>query len=270
MGFFERAHMVVSSNFNALLRRLEEPNKNLALLLEEMHGQILSAQRDLIRIVAESKRNETRADELLGEIQRWEKRAELAVRQGDDALAREALAQKRRLVDEQSRAQAARSELLRSATFIKQEVERMKAKRAECEGGLHVLSTRSELGQRGGAVENLGQTGTDNPFERLRGLEESIERTDAYAAAHAELDELLTRTPLGAMTRAELDERFAELAAKESAGAVTDDASSHGRRMDSGAAGVDTTDIGTSTTASNDAEIEVVEQPRRLRVRLDP
>jgi phage shock protein A len=270
MGFFERAHMVVSSNFNALLRRLDEPNKNLALLLEEMHGQILSAQRDLIRIVAESKRNEARAEELLADIQRWEKRAELAVRQRDDALAREALAQKRRLVEEQSRAQVTRAELLRSAAVIKHEVERMKAKRAEYEGGRNVLVTRAELEQRGGGVENLGQTGPDNPFERMRGIEESIERTDAYAAAHAELDELLSRTPLGAMTRAELDERFAELAAKDSPGVITGGPSNQHVNESVGAGATGAKETGGGETSRNEATTEEVEPGLRLRVRVEP
>jgi phage shock protein A len=264
MGIFDRAHTVVSSNFNSLLRRLEEPNKDISLLLEEMQTQIHSAQRDLIRIVAESRRNEARAEELLAEIERWEKRAELAIRQGDDGLAREALGQKRRLVEEQNRAQQARSELLQSAAVIKHGVERMKAKRAEYAGGIHVIATRASLEQKGGGVENLGQTGSSNPFERLRGVEESIERTDAYAAAHAELDDLLSRTPLGTMTRAELDQRFAELTEKESSSAAEAEPSKDERAAR-------THDATAPEAATSSTGEQTPDGPSlRLRVRVEP
>ena len=91
MGIVDRTQAVIRSNFNALLSRFEEPGRDIAWLLNEMKEQLQGAQRELIRVVGERKRSETRLTELTSEIERWEKRAELAVRHGDDALAREAV-----------------------------------------------------------------------------------------------------------------------------------------------------------------------------------
>ncbi len=86
----------MSANFNALIDKADDPRKSLDQTLLEMREQILAARREVVSGVASEKQLKKKVEELDQEVEKWQRRAELAVRTDDDALAREALLQKRR------------------------------------------------------------------------------------------------------------------------------------------------------------------------------
>jgi len=110
MGIFARASQVLSANFNALLDRADDPRKSLDQTLIEMREQIHAARKEVVSGIASEKQLKKKAGELDLEVDKWSGRAELAVKSNDDALAREALVQKRRAVGERDRAEAERAE----------------------------------------------------------------------------------------------------------------------------------------------------------------
>src|SRR5690606_5693033 len=123
MGIFDRMSRVLSSNFNALLDKLEDPKKSVDLLLDQMREQIRLGRQHVVQSVAAEKQLKQKVADLDQQIERWNGRAEPAVRRGDDALAREALVQKRRLVGERDRAEALRAEQRANALEVKAEIE---------------------------------------------------------------------------------------------------------------------------------------------------
>src|SRR5262245_57117555 len=110
MGIFDRMGRAISANFNSLIDRLEDPKKSVDQTVLEMREQVRAARQEVVRAVASEKQLRGKTEELDKEVERWEKRAELAVEKDDDELAREALLQKRRLVGERDRAEALRAE----------------------------------------------------------------------------------------------------------------------------------------------------------------
>src|SRR6188474_875788 len=106
MGIFDRMGRVISSNFNALLDKVEDPKKSIELTLDEMRQQVKAARQEVVRSVAAEKQLRKKVEELDVEVDKWSRRAELAVEHGDDQLAREALVQKRRCLGERDRAEA--------------------------------------------------------------------------------------------------------------------------------------------------------------------
>ena len=54
-----------------------------------------------------------KVDDLDAEVEKWERRAELALKADDEKLAREALVQKKRVVGERDRAEAMRARAAR-------------------------------------------------------------------------------------------------------------------------------------------------------------
>src|SRR5690349_23256282 len=103
MGLFDRASRAVSANFNALLERLEDPKKEIDLTVTEMEQHLKGARQEIVRAVASEKQLSKKVDELNAQGEKWARRAELAVKHGDDDLAREALRQRRRLATEAER-----------------------------------------------------------------------------------------------------------------------------------------------------------------------
>src|SRR5690606_12618463 len=86
MGIFDRMGRVISSNFNALLDKAEDPKKSIELTLSEMEAQIRAARQEVVRSVAAEKQLRKKVEELDAEVDKWAKRAELAVKHDDDDL----------------------------------------------------------------------------------------------------------------------------------------------------------------------------------------
>jgi len=212
MGVFDRMGRVISSNFNALLDKAEDPKKSIELTLEEMQQQIRAARQEVVRGVAAEKQLRKKVDELDREVEKWAKRAELAVRHDDDQLAREALLQKKRLTGERDRAEALRAEQRGQALEMKAELERMEQKVDELKAKKSTLIARAKQAKAGGGAEGLGAGGGASAFSEFRRMEDQIEGVETAIQAQAELNEALGggRGP-GGMTRDEVEARFRAL-----------------------------------------------------------
>src|SRR5579872_6765113 len=88
MGIFDRMGKVIQSNLNALLDKAEDDKKLIELNLDEMDEQIKGGQKEVVQAVAAEKQLRKRSDDLRIEVERWDRRAELALKGGDEALAR--------------------------------------------------------------------------------------------------------------------------------------------------------------------------------------
>jgi phage shock protein A len=212
MGMFDRMGRVISSNFNALLDRAEDPKKSLDQTIDDMREQIRAARNEVVRAVAAGKQLEKKVAELDADAARWASRAELAVKHGDDELAREALLQKRRVVGERDRAEALRGEQRAAALEMKSELERMEQKVGEVESRKSTLAAKLGQARAGGGPEALGAKGGTSAFEEFRRMEDQIEAVETSVQAQRELDEVMRgeRGP-GGMTRDEVEAKFRAL-----------------------------------------------------------
>jgi len=211
MGIFDRMGRVISSNFNSLLDRVDDPGRSIAALIDDMQSELRAARREVVRAVAAEKQLRGKIEELDAEARRWEDRAELALSRGDEVLAREALTQKKRVVAERDRAEALRAEQRGAALEMKAELERMERKIQEISARKSTLAAEIGKARAGGGPEALGARGGTSPFDELRRLEDQIEGVEASVAAQRELDGVLgARTPSGP-TAAELEAKFRAL-----------------------------------------------------------
>jgi phage shock protein A len=95
MGIFARLATLIKSNLNDLISRSEDPEKMLNQIVVEMSNQLLEAKRQVAQSIADEKRLQKQVEQETLNASEWEKRAMLAVRAGDDALAKEALSRKK-------------------------------------------------------------------------------------------------------------------------------------------------------------------------------
>jgi phage shock protein A len=216
---FDRMGRVISSNFNALIDRAEDPKKSLDQTIDDMRGQIRAARQEVVRAVAAGKQLEKKVSELDTEAARWSSRAELAVKHGDDDLAREALLQKRRIVGERDRAEALRGEQRAAALEMKAELERMEQKVSEVEAKKSTLAAKLGQARAGGGPEGLGARGGTSAFEEFRRMEDQIEAVETSVQAQRELDDVMGpgRGP-GGLTREEVEAKFRALESGQAPG----------------------------------------------------
>jgi phage shock protein A len=191
MGIFDRMGKVIQSNLNSLLERAEDDKKLVLLNLDEMDVQIKSGHKEVVQALAAEKQLHKKVDELRADADRWDKRAELALKSGDEALAREALKQKKRVQSEADAADTARGEQRDVALRMKEELERMKGKLAELKLRKGTLVARARQARGGSSSDQLGSKGGSSAFDNFRRMEEKIEGREAEGLAMAEVDEAL-------------------------------------------------------------------------------
>jgi phage shock protein A len=218
MGIFARVAQVMSANFNALIDKADDPRKSLDQTLLEMREQILAARREVVSGVASEKQLKRKVEELDREVEKWNGRAELAVRNDDDGLAREALLQKRRAVGERDRAEAQRGEQRAAALEMKEALERMERKVKEFELRKGTIAARAQqVKAGGGGVESLGKTGSGaGAFDEFRRMEDKIETAEHTILAQSEVDAALADPSPTGMSRAEVEAKFRALESSQS------------------------------------------------------
>lgn len=191
MGIFDRLGKVISSNLNSLLDGAEDDKKLLELNLEEMGEQLKSGRQDVITAVAGEKQLRKKADDLKAEVDKWEKRAELALKSEDEALAREALRQKKRASAEYENVEKAREEQRDTALKMKDELDRMEQKLEDLKMRKGTIAARAQQARGGGGAEALGARGGSSAFDNFRRMEEKIEGREQEGLAMAEVEEAL-------------------------------------------------------------------------------
>jgi phage shock protein A len=191
MGIFDRMGKVIQSNLNALLERAEDDRKLIELNLDEMDEQVKAGQQEVVQAVAAEKQLRKKADEMRADAERWDRRAELALKSGDEELAREALKQKKRVSGELENVDKARAEQRDVALRMKDDLERMKQKLGVLRLRKGTIAARAT--QSHGGSESLGAKGRSSAFENFRRMEEKIEGREAEGAAMAEVDDALGR-----------------------------------------------------------------------------
>jgi phage shock protein A len=91
MGIFDRFSALLKSNMNDLISRAEDPEKMLTQILVDMRGQLVKAKQQVASAIADEKRLRDQTDAEYKQAQDWERRAMLAVQEGRDDLAKQAL-----------------------------------------------------------------------------------------------------------------------------------------------------------------------------------
>jgi len=110
MGAFSRLRYVIAANVNSLIEKAEDPEKLLRALIREMEDASEEARVACAELLAEEQHLKRLESQLSEEVDRWQSRAEHAVAEQRDDLARAALKARTELslrhesaVDEQKR-----------------------------------------------------------------------------------------------------------------------------------------------------------------------
>ena len=91
MGAFSRLRYVIAANVNALIEKAEDPEKLLRALIREMEDASEEARMASADLLAEQQHLERLESQLSDEVAQWQRRAENAVTEHRDDLARAAL-----------------------------------------------------------------------------------------------------------------------------------------------------------------------------------
>ena len=190
MGIFARLARLIKSNINDLISRSEDPEKMLNQIVIDMNAQLLEAKKQVASSIADEKRLAKQAEQEAANAAEWERRAMMAVRAGDDELAKEALARKKEHAEltEQYRAQwqkqkAAVDQLKLALRALNGKIEEAKRKK-------NLLIARKKRAEAQKAIqETMSGLRNASAFEAFDQMEGRIDQMEAEAEAGAELAE---------------------------------------------------------------------------------
>src|SRR5579871_5506642 len=92
MNLLERVLTLLQANLNSMAEKADDPEKALRQLQLDMRNQLVQVKTQVATAIAESHKLQRRSQERKLEADTWLKKAEVAVQQGSDNTAREALA----------------------------------------------------------------------------------------------------------------------------------------------------------------------------------
>ncbi|EPR41820.1 phage shock protein A, PspA [Desulfovibrio sp. X2] len=182
MGIFSRFKDIVSANLNAMLDHAEDPDKMIRLMIREMEDTLVELKAACAAAMAERATTARNLDSLSGRVDAWSERARLAVAKGRDELAREALAEKKRLA---ARAASLEDELAQADTLVAQaqdDIGRLEDKLAQArEKQKSLVARHHRAEQRTRCRRRLREADSSDAVRRFETLERKIERMEAAA-----------------------------------------------------------------------------------------
>lgn len=206
MGIFQRIGRVFRSVAEKILGKIEDPEDTLNRTIEDMQLQLVKAKRSVAASLADEKRLTLQLEAAKKKSREWEYRAELALREQDEALAKEALVQKQisdqiiEQINEQVLHYHTANEKLK--TSLRSMVDKIEEGRRQ--KNLLIAQSRQNRTQRH-IIESL--SGLDNSsfsaFEKMKSQIESMQHENTA------LQEIAAETP-----EASLEQRFAAMEGK--------------------------------------------------------
>lgn len=212
MSFTSRLSRLVRANANALVSSTEDPAKILDQALMDMQGELVSLRHSVARAVASQKNVEAQLRQACDQVDQWYERASMALQQGDEELARQALAQGKPYEDtaqtlrRQLESQAVQVEdLQRNLRKLEGKFAQAQAKRSTLKARIQSVQARKHLGWDG--VRGINTESAMDAFERM---EEKVEAMEAGTATAA----YSFPNPSGDWESVDLEGRFQELKAR--------------------------------------------------------
>ena len=193
MSTFQRFKTVVSANVNAALDKAEDPARILAALIREMEDTLEQARVAIAEALAEQKRLRRLQQRLADEIPLWARRAEEALQQNRDELAREALQEKLALEQKQQQIQRDLQQLERRIDDAQQDIQKLKARLKAAREKQQQLQ-QSER-QRPPVVVSRAERVLQQVDQRFEQLEARMEKLEARMESYALVEEAIATPP---------------------------------------------------------------------------
>lgn len=243
MGLFDRVMRVVRANLNSLVNQAEDPEKMLEQIVSDMQEDLIHLRQAVAQAIATQKRTERQQSQANATADEWYRRAQLALQQGDDNLAREALTRRQTYKQTADSLQAQLGQQLGVIDKLKKDMLALESKISEAKTKKDMYIARARSAKASERLNSLlDRTNTAGSMAAFERMEEKVLQLEARSEAIAELG------------TDDVDKRFAAL---ESGTPVEDELQALKKQMQSGQGSAATLPPASeSTKAAVDREFE--------------
>ena len=186
MGTFSRLRYVVAANVNALLEKAEDPEKLLRALIREMEDASEEARVASADLLAEEQRLARLESQLEHEVAQWRQRAENAVVQDRDDLARAALKAHAEIDDRRRATVEERERMAERIAQMEQDMLTLKSKLAEAKTRLKGMQAQDRHGHKAAAAPpaSPGERKMRRAMDRFERLEAQVDNLEARVRSY--------------------------------------------------------------------------------------
>lgn len=179
MNMFGRFYRIVTSNINSLLKRFEDPEKIMEQAVLDMQKDLVRVRQSYAEITASLRRMDTQREQMMSNAEMWYDRAQLALKGGDDELAREALSRRQlqlNNVENLSKSlktqEAAVSKLYASMMALEIKITEAKRQKETMVARARTAKTAVNVNDM---LSSLGGSSSIEAFDRMKEKVESLE-----------------------------------------------------------------------------------------------
>ncbi len=206
MGLFDRIGNLFRSNVNHMISEAEDPEKMLNQAIIDMKKQLVDAKKQVAVAIADEKRLRKQYEAEAVKANDWEKKAMLALRAGDENLARAALERKKQheSIAEELKGQWEKQNA--ASTQLKGALRNLDSKIDEAKRKRNLLISRAKRAEAQRTINNTLQgINATSAFDTFDRMSQKVDALEAEAEATYELT--------AAGQEADLDSQFKALAA---------------------------------------------------------
>lgn len=225
MGIFQRLSDLLKSNINDLIDRAEDPEKMVKQIIIDMQKELNKSTQAYGKAKASEKLAEKQYQNAMAVSANWEAKAKAALAQGDQEMAKKALAKKVKADADVANYKEMYDTISTQTDAIGDQVEVLKAKLDEAKSRQAMLIARSQMADtQKNLAKSVGGFDPSSAIEKFDRMEEKIVRKEAEADAFAEIagaDDDTTESFEQIETNAKVDAELQRLMAEMNGGATT-------------------------------------------------
>lgn len=190
-SIFDRAADILKSNINAMLDKLEDPDKMIDQLLRESRENLAEVKAQTAGIMAQEKKTKAERDDIANEMDKFMGLAQKAVAAGKDKDAKTFLVKKNELAGRLSTAESAYQAAHASADQMRKLYNKLVDDISNLEARKNAIKATSAAADAQEAVNRLSaKVETKGVGSKFDEMEAKANDRLARAQASAELDEL--------------------------------------------------------------------------------
>jgi phage shock protein A len=218
-SIFKRINDIIAANINDLIDRVEDPERMIKQIIREMEENIRQAKEGVIDAIASEKQLQKEVEGHRRHADEWQAKAEAALREGKEELARSALARKKEHDRVLASLDPAWESAINTSASLKAQLRALEAKLEEAKRKRGTLVARQRAAEAREQMERIGshfQTGLDAQKNFTR-MEDKVSEMEARTAAIQEVNSdrsALEREIMAMETDAEVEAELAELKSK--------------------------------------------------------
>jgi phage shock protein A len=193
MGIFQKLSLLIRSNINDAIARAENPEKVLNQLIADMREQLARAKQEVAVAIADERKLRAQVEEERKQSADWENRAVLAVREGRDDLAKQALVRQQEHAERAGTLEDTWQRQSEETEKVKASLRQLNDKIEEAKRKKNLLMAKQKRAQ---AQKRIHQTmagmSDRSAFEAFERVAEKIEESERRMLAADEVTEALS------------------------------------------------------------------------------